>query len=91
MAVESTFNWYWLVDGLQAKKFPVTLVNTSAIQQYEGLKCSDDYDAWWLAHMMRLGILPKGYIYPRQNRATVQCATCCGNERRWSGNERRTF
>jgi len=70
VAVESTFNWYWLVDGLQAKKFPVTLVNTSAIQQYEGLKRSDDdYDAWWLAHMMRLGILPKGYIYPRENRA----------------------
>jgi transposase len=70
VAVESTFNWYWLVDGLQSALFPVTLVNTAAIQQYEGLKRSDDdYDAWWLAHMMRLGILPKGYIYPRQNRA----------------------
>lgn len=70
VAVESTFNWYWLVDGLRAKNFPVTLVNTSAIQQYEGLKRSDDqYDAWWLAHMMRLGILPKGYIYPREERA----------------------
>jgi transposase len=70
IAVESTFNWYWLVDGLRAKKFPVTLVNTSAIQQYKGLKRSDDdYDAWWLAHMMRLGILPKGYIYPREERA----------------------
>lgn len=70
MAIESTFNWYWLVDGLQAQGFPVTLVNTSAIQQYEGLKRSDDqYDAWWLAHMMRLGILPKGHIYPRKDRA----------------------
>src|SRR6266849_3809855 len=70
VAVESTFNWYWLVDGLRAKKFPVVLVNTAAIQQYEGLKRSDDqYDAWWLAHMMRLGILPKGYIYPREERA----------------------
>jgi transposase len=70
IAVESTFNWYWLVDGLRANNFPVTLVNTAAIQQYEGLKRSDDdYDAWWLAHMMRLGILPKGYIYPRQERA----------------------
>ncbi len=70
IAVESTFNWYWLVDGLEAKKFPVTLVNTAAIQQYEGLKRSDDDDdAWWLAHMMRLGILPKGYIYPREGRA----------------------
>jgi transposase len=70
VAVESTFNWYWLVDGLRAKQFPVSLVNTAAIQQYEGLKRSDDqYDAWWLAHMMRLGILPKGYIYPREERA----------------------
>lgn len=70
VAVESTFNWYWLVDGLEANKFRVTLVNTAAIQQYDGLKRSDDqYDAWWLAHMMRLGILPKGYIYPRQERA----------------------
>ncbi len=70
IAVESTFNWYWLVDGLRARKFPAMLVNTAAIQQYEGLKRSDDdYDAWWLAHMMRLGILPKGYIYPREERA----------------------
>src|ERR1700736_82825 len=70
VAVESTFNWYWLVDGLRARNLPVVLVNTAAIQQYEGLKRSDDqYDSWWLAHMMRLGILPKGYIYPREERA----------------------
>jgi transposase len=29
VAVESTFNWYWLVDGLRSKKFPVALVNTA--------------------------------------------------------------
>lgn len=70
VAVESTFNWYWLVDGLRANDFPVLLVNTCAIKQYEGLKHSDDeYDAWWLAHMMRLGILPKGYISPPATRA----------------------
>jgi transposase len=70
VAIESTFNWYWLVDGLRAKNFPTMLVNTAAIQQYEGLKRSDDqYDAWWLAHMMRLGILPQGHIYPREQRA----------------------
>jgi transposase len=70
VAVESTFNWYWLVDGLLKHQFPMMLVNTAAIQQYEGLKHSDDkYDAWWLAHMMRLGILPTGHIYPREQRA----------------------
>src|SRR5665811_222255 len=63
-------SWYWLVDGLRAKNFPVILVNTAAIQQYEGLKHADDqYDSWWLAHMMRLGILPKGHIYPPGERA----------------------
>lgn len=70
VAVESTFNWYWLVDGLQEHEFPAVLVNTAAIQQYKGLKHSDDqYDAWWLAHMMRLGILPTGHIYPPRERA----------------------
>ena len=70
VAIESTFNWYWLVDGLIAHQFPTMLVNTAAIQQYNGLKRTDDqYDAWWLAHMMRLGILPTGHIVPRQERA----------------------
>lgn len=70
VAVESTFNWYWLVDGLLKHGFTVKLVNTAAIQQYEGLKYTDDpYDARWLAHMLRLGILRTGYIYPREERA----------------------
>jgi transposase len=70
VVVESTFNWYWLVDGLQDYHYPVHLANPSAIQQYEGLKHTDDkYDSFWLAHMYRLGILPEGYIYPKQTRA----------------------
>ncbi len=63
VAVESTFNWYWLVDGLTAAGYVVKLVNTSAVRQYEGLKHTDDrHDAFWLAHLMRLGILPTGHI-----------------------------
>ena len=70
VAVESTFNWYWLVDGLQEAGYPLRLVNTAAVRQYEGLKYSDDrHDAFWLAHLMRLGILPTGYIYPKEQRA----------------------
>ena len=70
IAVESTFNWYWLVDGLQDAGFRVDLVNPAGIKQYEGLKYSDDrYDAFWLAHLMRLGLLKTGYIYPREQRA----------------------
>lgn len=70
VAVESTFNWYWLVDGLLDAGYAVDLVNTSAVKQYEGLKHTDDkHDAFWLAHLMRLGILPTGYIYPKDQRA----------------------
>lgn len=70
VAVESTYNWYWLVDGLQAAGFVVKLVNTAKVKQYEGLKHSGDFqDARHLAHLLRLGILPCGYIYPREERA----------------------
>ncbi|MDY7030593.1 MAG: IS110 family transposase, partial [Thermodesulfobacteriota bacterium] len=67
--MESTFNWYWLVDGLQEKGYTVHLANPSAIKQYEGLKYVDDrWDSFWLAHLMRLNILPEGYIYPKEER-----------------------
>ena len=70
IAVESTFNWYWLVDGLQEAGHDVRLVNTAAVKQYDGLKHSGDFsDARHLAHLLRLGILPTGYIYPREARA----------------------
>ncbi|MDZ7586047.1 MAG: IS110 family transposase [Thiobacillus sp.] len=70
VAVESTFNWYWLVDGLQDAGYATRLVNTAAVKQYDGLKHSGDFsDARQLAHLLRLGILPTGYIYPRNARA----------------------
>jgi transposase len=69
IVVESTYNWYWLVDGLMDQGHKIHLANTAAIQQYEGLKYTDDpYDARWLAHLLRLGILPQGYIYPKEHR-----------------------
>ena len=69
VAVESTYNWYWLVDGLMESGYKVQLVNPAAVCQYDGLKHQNDWtDAHWLAHLLRLGILPTGYIYPRQRR-----------------------
>jgi transposase len=70
IVVESTYNWYWLVDGLMDQGHRIHLANTAAIQQYEGLKYTDDHsDARWLAHLLRLGVLPEGYIYPKTQRA----------------------
>ena len=85
VVVESTYNWYWLVDGLQDAGLHVHLANTTAIKQYEGLKHSgDETDARHLAHLLRLGILPTGTILPREHRAVrdlarkrMQMVNCC--------------
>jgi transposase len=64
MAVESTFNWYWLVDGLRKLDYPIDLANPAKIQQYNGLKhASDKDDAYHLAELQRLKILPQAHIY----------------------------
>lgn len=87
LAVESTFNWYWLVDGLTQNNFKVVLANPAKIQTYSGLKHSDDKsDAFLLAEMLRLNILPTGYIYDpelrpvrdllRRRMRLVQLRTC---------------
>jgi transposase len=68
--VESTYNWYWLVDGLMDAGYSSAhLANPAAIKQYEGLKYGDDqHDAFFLAQLLILGILPQGYIYPKKDR-----------------------
>ena len=69
VVVESTYNWYWLVDGLMEAGYPVKLANPAAIDQYNGIKQANDLtDAAFLAHLARLNILPTGYIYPKEER-----------------------
>ena len=75
VVVESTYNWYWLVDGLMDAGYRVHLANTTAIKKYEGLKYGGDVtDAAYLAQLLRLGLLPEGYIYPRAQRAARDLA-----------------
>jgi transposase len=70
IAVESTYNWYWLVDGLIEAGYIVKLVNTAAVKVYDGLKYTgDEHDARHLAHLLRLGVLPTGHIHPKEDRA----------------------
>ncbi|WP_213309011.1 IS110 family transposase [Paraburkholderia sacchari] len=86
VVIEATFNWYWLVDELMSDGYRVHLANPAAIRQYEGLKYSGDFtDAAHLAQLLRLGLLPEGYIYPaderpirdlcRKRMQLVQCRT----------------
>lgn len=69
IAVESTFNWYWLVDGLRKLDYPIDLANPAKIEQYHGLKhAGDKDDAYHLAELQRLKILPKAHVYDPQLR-----------------------
>jgi transposase len=69
IAVESTFNWYWLADGLMEAGYAVALVNPARVDSYDGLKRSDDCrEAFHLAELQRLGLLPTGYLYPKAQR-----------------------
>lgn len=69
IAIESTYNWYWIVDLLMDEGYPVSLANPVAMKRYSGMKHSDDkHDAFWLAEMLKMGILPQGYIYPKNER-----------------------
>ena len=77
IVVESTYNGYWLVDGLMEKGHRVHLANTAAIQQYNGLKYTDDHsDARWLAHLLRLGFYPKDTFIPSKSE---RCVICCAS------------
>lgn len=69
IAVESTYNWYWLVDGLQAHGYPARLANPAKMQENIGLKnANDKTDARFIAKQMVMGVLPEGHIYPRAER-----------------------
>jgi transposase len=69
IAVESTFNWYWLVDGLQDHGYQVVLANPAAMQPYSGMKHTDDVsDAFFLTELLRLNLLPTGHLCDRQSR-----------------------
>ena len=63
VVIESTYNWYWLVDGLMDTGYWVHLAHPAAIKKYEGLKHSGDFaDAAYLAQLLKLGLLAEGYI-----------------------------
>lgn len=69
VAVESTYNWYWLVDGLQEAGYDVRLMNTGRADRFSDMKYTDDkHDARWIALLLALGILPEGFIAPPQER-----------------------
>ena len=69
VVVESTLNWYWLVDGLMEAGFDVSLAHTLGLYMIKGAKVkTDKRDAFNLARLLRLEAIPKAYIYPKDKR-----------------------
>jgi transposase len=52
-----------IVSGAGRKAVWILALRAAAIKKYDGLKHSGDFsNAWHLAHLLRLGILPIGYL-----------------------------
>jgi transposase len=67
--VESTYNWYWLVDGLQDHGYETKLAHAYGLHLITGSKYKSDLrDAHRLARLLRLEEIPLAYIYPADRR-----------------------
>jgi len=67
--IESTFNGYWIVDGLQARQVPVTLAHSLKLTAISRAKVkTDKRDAFVLACLLRVHMIPESYIYPAEQR-----------------------
>lgn len=71
VGVECMFAWYWLADLCAAEKIPFILGHALAMKHIHGGKSkSDKIDAGKLAAMLRGGLFPLAYAYPRAKRQT---------------------
>jgi transposase len=69
IVIESTINWYWIVDGLMEAGYDVKLAHTLGLHMITGAKVKTDRrDAFKLAKLLRMGEIPEAYIYPKEKR-----------------------
>ena len=69
IAVESTYNWYWLVDGLMDAGYDVRLAHAYGLRLITGAKVQTDRRyAHLRARYLRLDELPEAYICPKEKR-----------------------
>jgi len=69
IAIESTINWYWIVDGLQEAGYDVRLAHTLGLYMITGAKIKTDRrDAFKLVTLLRTGEISEAYIYPKAKR-----------------------
>jgi len=68
---ECMFAWYWLADLCAAEGIPFVLGHALAMKAIHGGKQKNDrIDAHKIAALLRGGLLPQAYVYPKAMRAT---------------------
>jgi transposase len=76
VAVECIFTWYWLADLCAREGIAFVLGHALYMKAIHGGKAKNDkIDAHKIAVLVRGGMLPMAYVYPREMRATrASCA-----------------
>jgi len=71
VGVECMFAWYWLADLCEEQRIPFVLGHALAMKAIHGGKTKTDrIDAAKLAGLLRGGLFPQAYVYPKAKRAT---------------------
>ena len=68
---ECMFAWYWLADLCESERIPFVLGHALYMKMIHGGKAKTDrIDAAKLAGMLRGGLFPMAYVYPKAKRQT---------------------
>jgi transposase len=71
VACECMFAWYWLADLCEQEKIPFVLGHALYMKAIHGGKAkTDKIDAHKIAVLLRGGMLPQAYVYPKGMRET---------------------
>ena len=71
LGAECTFSWYWLADYCRQEKIPFVLGHALYMRAIHGGKTKNDkIDSEKIARMLRGGMFPLAYAYPKEMRAT---------------------
>jgi transposase len=71
VAVECIFTWYWIADLCAQENIPFVLGHALYMKAIHGGKAKNDkIDAHKIAVLLRGGMIPMAYVYPRQMRST---------------------
>ena len=69
VAVEATWNWYWLQELFEDHHIPMKLVHPQRAKAIASARIkTDKIDSEILAHLLRTDLLPQAYISTRQTR-----------------------